>query len=149
MGRADMPGAGEIRCKVHLRSAPRRVFDLLATDDGRAQFWAERTVGTGDRITFHFPNGDTLASRVLRSEPPRLFELTYFDGTTVRFELHLAGDGGTDLELVESGLREAAIVENRAGWVSVLLGLKAWADFGVDLRNHDAARSWAAGFVDN
>ena len=41
------------------------------------------------------------------------------------------------------------MIENRAGWVSVLLGLKAWADFGVDLRTHDAARSWAAGFVDN
>lgn len=141
--------AGEIRCKAHLRSAPHRVFELIATDEGRARFWAERTVVTGDRIDFHFPSGETLASRVLCADAPRRFELTYFDGTCVRFELHQAGDGGTDLELIESGLRESAMIENRAGWVSVLLGLKAWADFGVDLRNHDPARSWAAGFVDN
>jgi len=33
--------------------------------------------------------------------------------------------------------------------VSVLLALKAVADFGVDLRNHDRRRSWTAGYVDN
>jgi hypothetical protein len=36
-----------------------------------------------------------------------------------------------------------------AGWVSVLLGLKAAADHGVDLRNHDAARTWSQGYCDN
>jgi hypothetical protein len=36
-----------------------------------------------------------------------------------------------------------------AGWVSVLLALKAAVDFGVDLRNHDPERTWSTGFVDN
>jgi hypothetical protein len=36
-----------------------------------------------------------------------------------------------------------------AGWVSVLLALKAAADFGIDLRNHDPARTWNKGYVDN
>ena len=39
--------------------------------------------------------------------------------------------------------------ENRAGWVSVLLTLKAAADFGVDLRNHDPTRTWDQDFADN
>jgi hypothetical protein len=33
--------------------------------------------------------------------------------------------------------------------VSVLLALKAAADFGVDLRNHDPARTWWQGYCDN
>jgi hypothetical protein len=39
--------------------------------------------------------------------------------------------------------------EVNAGWVSVLLALKAAADHGVDLRNHDAARTWSQGYCDN
>jgi len=34
-------------------------------------------------------------------------------------------------------------------WVSVLMNLKARADHGVDLRNHDPARTWTKGYVDN
>jgi hypothetical protein len=33
--------------------------------------------------------------------------------------------------------------------VSVLLALKAAVDFSVDLRNHDAGRTWCSGYVDN
>jgi hypothetical protein len=29
------------------------------------------------------------------------------------------------------------------------MALKAAADFGVDLRSHDPARTWDQGFVDN
>jgi hypothetical protein len=36
-----------------------------------------------------------------------------------------------------------------AGWVSVLMALKAAADHGVDLFNHDPRRTWTGGFADN
>lgn len=36
-----------------------------------------------------------------------------------------------------------------AGWVSVLLALKAAVDFSVDLRNHDPGRTWDQGYADN
>jgi hypothetical protein len=39
--------------------------------------------------------------------------------------------------------------EMAAGWVSVLVALKAATDFGVDLRNHDPERTWEQRFVDN
>ena len=38
--------------------------------------------------------------------------------------------------------------EHRAGWVSVLLALKAAVDFAVDLRNRDPDRTWEDGYVD-
>jgi hypothetical protein len=50
---------------------------------------------------------------------------------------------------VDASVKEEWKGEVRAGWVSVLLALKAAADFGVDLRNHDAARTWAQGYCDN
>jgi hypothetical protein len=31
----------------------------------------------------------------------------------------------------------------------VLLALKSAADFGVDLRNHDPARTWDQGYAEN
>lgn len=36
-----------------------------------------------------------------------------------------------------------------AGWVSVLMAMKAAVDFGIDLRNHDSDMAWAQGFADN
>ena len=47
------------------------------------------------------------------------------------------------------GVPEADRMEVMAGWVSVLLALKAAADFGVDLRNHDARRTGEQGYAEN
>ena len=47
------------------------------------------------------------------------------------------------------GVPEADRVDVTAGWVSVLLALKAAVDFGVDLRNHDPQRSWEHGYAEN
>lgn len=59
------------------------------------------------------------------------------------------GSGGTDLSLHTTGVAAAEHCEVVAGWVSVLIAMKAAIDHGVDLRNHDPARSWATGFLDN
>lgn len=134
--------------RLSLRAAPEVVFDLLATDEGRGSFWAEGAEQEGDRIRFRFPNGETLESRVLESTRPTRFSLTYFGGSTVTFELRTAGSG-TDLCMREENVPAGEREENRAGWVSVLLTLKARADHGVDLRNHDPERTWSEGYVDN
>ena len=51
------------------------------------------------------------------------------------------GRGGTDLTLTETGVPSEWRKENLAGWVSVLLALKAAVDHGVDLRVHDTSRT--------
>lgn len=137
-----------VRWRLHLMAPPQQVFDLLSTDQGRGSFWAQRTVQEGGEILFHFPNGETLRSRIVESVPPHRFSLTYFNGSVVTFELRDAAPG-TDLLLRESGVPIDQIDENRAGWVSVLLNLKAYADHGIDLRNHDPRRTWSEGYVDN
>ena len=117
---------------------------LVTTDEGRARFWAESAQERNGEIEFRFPDGTRRRGRVLANDPPRSFALEYF-GTRVDFELADDGAGGTDVTLVD----ESDDPENRAGWVSVLLSLKAAADHGIDLRNHDSRRTWEHGFVDN
>lgn len=135
--------------RLHLASAPEYVYALLATDAGRARFWAERAEERDGHIHFVFPNGYQWAGRILAAEPPRRFALDYIGHSTTVFELADDGAGGADLTLTDSGVPPADLTEVTAGWASVLLALKAAADFGVDLRNHDARRTWDEGFVEN
>ena len=144
--RGDEPG-GPIRWRLHLPVAPERVFDALATDEGRAAFWAESAVEADGAIEFRFVQGDTTRSRILERAPPRIFAIDYF-GAVARFELLSDGAGGTDLLLTHTGVPAHEWNEVHAGWLNVLLPLKAWLAHGVDLRNHDATRSWGQGYAD-
>ena len=135
--------------RLHLAAEPAEVFALLSTDDGRARFWAESAPENDGLVTFRFANGSRLESEILENQPPVRFAVTYFGGSTVRFTLADDGQGGTDLTLEETGLTVSDQHENNAGWVAVLLALKAAADHGIDLRNHDRRRTWDQGFVDS
>jgi uncharacterized protein YndB with AHSA1/START domain len=134
--------------RVHLRAAPAEVYDMLASPAGRRRFWAVSAEEVNGSIAFHFLGGQTLEGRILERTPPSRYALSYFGGSRVVFALSSDGQGGTDLELTETGAPDAEVLDDLAGWVSVLLGLKAAVDFGVDLRNHDSRRQWGEGYVD-
>ena len=134
-----------IQWKIHLASPPELVYNLVASDEGRASFWAEAAPERDGYVEFAFPGGLSWRGQILAEEPPRTFALRYYGDTEVRFSLADDGSGGCDLTVTDT----ADDAETRAGWVSVLLALKAAADFGVDLRNHDPARTWNAGYADN
>jgi uncharacterized protein YndB with AHSA1/START domain len=138
----------EIRWRIHLTSPPEAVYEVLATDAGRARFWAESAVERDGEIEFEFANGMRWRGAVVEAEPKRRFAVEYFGGSRASFELEADGREGTDLTLVETGVPHEWEAENRAGWISVLLALKAAVDFGVDLRNHDTRRTWSQGYCD-
>ncbi len=75
--------------------------------------------------------------------------VSIFGGSIARFELSDDGKGGTLLTFTDTGVAAEERTEVIAGWVSVLLALKAAVDFDVDLRNHDANMAWDQGFHDN
>ncbi len=143
----DEPGT--IRWRLHLKSPPEQVYRLLSTDQGRARFWAESAVETAGRIHFRFPNGLEHDAEILDRRHDSLFRLEYIGGTTTSFELSACDSGGTELVLTDRGVAADDHTEVTAGWVSVLLALKAAADFSVDLRNHDPARTWEHGYAEN
>ena len=142
-------GTPPIRWRVRLRSAPEDVFAALDRPEGRRRFWAASAEEPEPgRVEFRFTDGQRCDGRVLERVPPWRFSVTYFQGSVVTFALAPDGEGGTDLQLTERGVPPEHWSENHAGWVSVLLALKAAVDFGVDLRSHDPRRTWAAGYVD-
>jgi uncharacterized protein YndB with AHSA1/START domain len=132
---------------MYIPVPPERVFAALDSDAGRAAFWAESAVEVNGSIEFRFSNGYACASPVLSRRPPELFEIEYIGGP-VRFELSPDGKGGTDLLLTHAGIGPEEWSEVHAGWLNVLFPLKAWLAHGVDLRNHDPARSWDQGYAD-
>ena len=137
-----------VRLRVHLVSPIEKVFGFLATDAGRAAFWADSAVERDGVVHFQFSNGMTHEGRLLTVVENQLFSVEYFGGSQAAFELELDGAGGTDLTLTETGIPDAWFDEHKAGWVSVLLVLKAAVDFSVNLRNPDPTRSWEQGYVD-
>ena len=138
----------QVSLRVHLSSPAEKVFEFLATDSGRSAFWAESAVEQDSAIHFRFSNGLEHVGKILISERYKRFSITYFDGSTVTFDLAKDSDGGTDVTLVETSIPQEWLAEHRAGWVSVLLSLKAAVDFSIDLRNQDPHRSWEMGYVD-
>jgi uncharacterized protein YndB with AHSA1/START domain len=143
------PDPNSIRWRLHLRSPVSRVYQALSTDAGRAGFWAESARETDGVIHFVFPNGATWEGGILQAVAPRRYAVRYYGGSEAVFTLEEDGQGGTDLTLTDIGVPAAHRAEVIAGWVSVLLALKAAVDFGVDLRAHDAGRHWEHGYVEN
>ncbi len=146
---ARPPISEPIRWRVHFASAPEAVYRMIATDEGRKRFWAEDSVEANGAVDFTFPNGMKVPGAILEQAPPHRFSVTDFGGSHVSFELTDDGRGGTDLTLTETGIPQEWRAENVAGWISVLMALKAAVDFSVDLRNHDPTRTWDKRYADN
>lgn len=134
--------------RLHLTAPPERVWAALDSDEGRASFWAESAREIDGVIQFEFINGVTHSGRILVREPPRRWSVEYF-GSAVEFLLEPDGMEGTDLTLIDAGVPATHRPEVTAGWLNVLLPLKARVDHGVDLHNHDPGRTWDQGYVDH
>jgi hypothetical protein len=137
-----------IQWRIHLSSPPEKVFDALATDQGRRTFWATEAPEVNGSIHFKFANGMLYKSRVIENRRPDLFVIEYFGGSRVEFGLVKDGIGGTDLTMTEGQVPEENRLIHLPGWIPVLLALKVAVDFSVDLRNHDSGRTWDHGYVD-
>lgn len=138
---------GTIIWKLHFTSSPDKVYNMIVTDAGRAKYWAESAIESEGEIEFNIYNYPPFRGKILNKDFP-VFAVEYY-GTRVTFRVKSDQKKGTDLELVAEDVSEEIRVEMTAGWVSVLMAMKAAVDFGVDLRNHDPKRSWVHGFADN
>lgn len=134
--------------RLYLASPPTAVFDALNTARGRESFWADSAEERDGVISFEIGRYPRYDAQIIKRVRPDLFVLRYFD-TNVTFELQPAGSGGTDLLLRAENVPDDARTEFIAGWVSLLLTMKAAVDHGVDLRNHDLSRTWMDGYADN
>ncbi len=137
-----------ITWKLLLRADISTIFKLLTTANGREKFWCEEASEAGNQIHFLFPNGQSYIGEIRKSISNKEVHLIYF-GSLVKFQLKSLSTGGTELTMVNEGVNEKEYMEMYAGWVSVLLNLKAVADYQCDLRNHNPLKTWDQGYVDN
>ncbi|MFX0093421.1 MAG: SRPBCC domain-containing protein [Candidatus Hodarchaeota archaeon] len=135
--------------RLHLKSPPTVAYSMISTNEGRSQFWAETAIEEDGQIHFIFPNGFEWKGKIHKNVSPREFSLEYIDGSITTFTLQDDGKGGTDLVLTDEGVAKKHRTEVIAGWVSVLMNLKAAVDFSIDLRNHDQQRTWDQQYVEN
>ena len=138
----------ELKWRLKLKSDISRVYEYLTSDEGRASFWAESAKEVAGEVHFQFINGWKYTSKIIKTVKNSMFCLNYFD-TKVTFELVKDMDGGTILTLINENIPENEFHDFHAGWVSVLLALKAACDHEVDLRNHHPGQCWDQGFVGN
>ena len=136
-----------VQWRLHCRSSPEAIFELLTTDAGRERFRAERSRSEGNASCSFFRTAPRSAAPSAIRDHPWLFGFRYF-GSEVEIGLAPDGEGRTDLTLIDTGIADAEFEEVQAGWLSVLLPLKGAADFGIDLRNHDPDRTWRELYVD-
>ena len=76
-----------------MAAPPPRVFDVLVTDTGRASFWAESAVRSGDQIDWRFPAGRHFAAR----SSPRIGADVLADWVSVLLALKAKVDHGVDV----------------------------------------------------
>jgi len=142
------PHPDRVTWRLHLATSPQGVYDALNSDEGRASFWAESAAESEGVIHFQFINGEQFPGRVLRRTKPTLWSVEYL-GSVVEFHLEPDGRSGTDLTMHDVGVAPQHRDEVTAGWLNVLLPMKAALDHGIDLHSHDPARSWDQGYVDH
>jgi uncharacterized protein YndB with AHSA1/START domain len=140
------PSDREIVWRLRLAAAPGRVHAAWLDPEQHARFWCERSERSPAGFRQEFADGTVGDCELVESAPPERIVFRYF-GSRVRIEL-AARDGGTDLTLTCDEVPAHDFLDMHAGWLNVLLPLKAWVDFGVDLRNHDPARTWRERYVD-
>jgi uncharacterized protein YndB with AHSA1/START domain len=138
----------QIVFRVHIAAPPDAVYDMIATAEGRRRFWAESAIETDGVVAFVFPDGTTHPSRIVDRQRPHRFSLEYF-GSTVVFEIVATDKSETDVVVRNAGVAAHERTEVIAGWVSVLMQLKAAAQYRVDLRNHSRERNWSTGYAEN
>lgn len=137
----------QIRWRLHIPVSPGRAYETLDSATGRAAFWAESAAEVDGHVEFRFVNGVAHRSRLLERRPSERWAIEYFGGPAT-FTLTPDGHGGTDLLLTHDNVPDAEWCDVQAGWLNVLLPLKAWLAFGVDLRNHDPQRTWDQRYAD-
>jgi len=111
-------GSLVIRFERHLLPPIERVWSALtdpAELHGWAPFDADRDLGTTGPATLTMaPDGDAMASTVLRADPPRLLEYDW-GGDLLRWELEPSGEG-TRLTLRHTVSDRAWMAKVAAGW---------------------------------
>lgn len=141
----------DIRHRVGITAPQDRVYELLATRSGLAEFWTAQVQGdseVGGRLSFYF-NGPEPAAvmEVVDLSPEHRVQWRCIEGppewvgTTVTFDLKDAG-GETVLLFTHAGWREPVEFMHHCStkWATFLIGLKSGLEGGSFTAHPDDTR---------
>ncbi|HEX4736630.1 MAG TPA: SRPBCC family protein [Allosphingosinicella sp.] len=144
-----LPVGGELVLTRRYRQPVEKVWTALSTPERLAEWmgveWlGDGTLGEGAAFDYRFRNSDMESrGRVLRFEPPRLLEHTWFDnfppGSTVRWALEPDGEGCL-LTLTHVFRAPDDGPRTAAGWTSILDSLAA--SLGEKTEGQSGMEAW-------
>jgi uncharacterized protein YndB with AHSA1/START domain len=117
-------GRWQLRFMRRLPHPPEKVWKAL-TEPEHLSAWFPTDIhgerAPGARLSFEFRNGEgpTIEGEMLAYDPPRLLEMRWGEGETLRFELE-AVDTGTRLTFVDRLSQLGKASRDAAGWHSCL-----------------------------
>jgi hypothetical protein len=143
------PSASFTSWRVHLLAPRELVFDLITPEFEPGPYRASSAGRLDGENGWLAPEGAHLKDATLDLTPPRRIVARYAGGGVATLELSDDGRGGTVLRLTDVGQQAEDRTELVAGWVSVLLALKASVDFSLDLRDHDRRTFWTGAYLEH
>ncbi|HEU4962249.1 MAG TPA: SRPBCC family protein [Bacilli bacterium] len=136
----------QVTAKMKIRKPAHDVFEAFVDPDKIGEFWfssSSERWEQGKTITLRYEEYNaTAVMKVLELVPDRKIVIAgtpMEEELTSTFELTELEDGSTLIEVTETGFREDETLVDRmlgqqAGWVYVLTCLKAYLEFGANLR---------------
>lgn len=136
----------EIKVAIQISKPIDQVFEAIVNPEKMCNYFISESTGrmeTGKELMWKFPEFDIqVPIKVLKAETPNL--ISYYwenNGETLSVEMQLStiGDSFTLIKISEKGMpnNEAGLKwlsENSFGWSNFLACLKAYLEYGINLR---------------
>jgi uncharacterized protein YndB with AHSA1/START domain len=143
------PQTLSIKAALKISASPHDVFEAIADPVQMKNYFISESTGRiegGAKLVWKFPELDMeFPVRIDKVEKDKFISFFWsdFDGTETRVEmtLTLKEDHSTFVQIIEKSRNndEAGIKwlqGNTEGWANFLACLKAWVEYGINLRNN-------------
>lgn len=144
---SNMENQLEIKAAIQIGKRPQEVFEAITDPSKMSNYFISQSTGRmeeGKQLTWNFPEFDIdVPVRVGKIEQDQLISY-YWDGgsgkeTLIEIKLSPFGDHDTVVSITEKGQpnNEAGInwlKGNTEGWANFLACLKAYLEYGINLR---------------
>ncbi len=132
---------------VTVKKPVKAVFEAVAKGSTLSRYFPDASTGdlaSGAAVRWTFRDGDSIDVKVTKFVPDERIEISW-RGAKVKYDVQAAIQfdehrKGTRVSVFESGWHEdqagvTGSYEHCAGWMHMLQCLKAWVEFGIDLRS--------------
>ncbi len=147
----------EVDHSIRILKPAAQVFAAISSPEHLNRYFTSRAEGVltkGATVIWRWKDHpEDIPVIVTESDPPKrlVFQWPTHDKThltTVQFDLEDQGEKGTLVRVREGQWKETAAglensYDNSGGWMHMLCCLKAYLDFGVDLRSSPIPENWA------